>query len=214
MNKKNRILVICVLFLMMLSQVSYAEQNKSIIFHNIPWYSDESTTMTMLSDILRPGFDYPHYSYESGIIIQKDEMLNGKPISTKEYSDVILTMSLSSEIQGKIAGYRIKKMVFTYAYDGISAKLICVNIELYGSSFDDLASKLCCVYGKGIKGFDDSGLLTMMWTGSEDSCVLLYSVDNGDTADIIYGCLNAEQMIQDIDNITTDEIDVNDISGL
>ena len=151
---------------------------------------------------------------DEGIIIKNDEELHGRPFTTRDYSDQCVCMSLSGSAEGKIAGYVIKSILFTYTQNGNDTQLLSVKVDLVGLNYTDLSSKLTKVYGVGKEGIDEEGLKTMIWYGADNSCVLLYSID-GDSADLIYGRLDAEEIISAIKaNPEATEVDPDDVSGL
>lgn len=65
-------------------------------------------------------------------------------------------------IKGKIAGYPIKDLILTFAYDG-EYKLIAVKVELIKGNYDDLKTKLTKVYGEGEHKETEEGIWSTVW---------------------------------------------------
>ena len=83
------------------------------------------------------------YTY---LIVDDTEFVSPDKVTGAD--DVTFAIDLSGEVKGKIAGYPIKDLILTFAYDG-EYKLIAVKVELIKGNYDDLKTKLTKVYGEG-----------------------------------------------------------------
>ncbi len=192
---------------------SFAESNNEITFSKIDWLSDKSVVINKMEEYIQYGYTFSNPTTDQGMFLRKDDQLLARPSMAAQYTGVSFGFSLAGGIEGKIGGYSVSKITFTYAYDGSTSKLVCVKVELNGATCEDLKNKLTKVYGESETRTDDEGLQTIVWTGSDNSCVLLYSIDDGETADLIYGRLDAEEILEEC----TTEIktaDPDDVSGL
>lgn len=192
---------------------AYAEETE-IQFHNIPWLTNEATVQKKLKDYQNLGLKPSKGPGEIGIIIKNDKELHGRPSTTGEYADQCTSISYSGKNKGKIAGYKINQLLLTFAKQDANNMLICVKVDLAGASYSDLMAKLSKVYGEGETGIDEEGLQTVIWRGKDQSCVLLYTVDEGATTDLIYGRLDAEAILKGDDSELPVNADPDDVSGL
>ena len=190
-----------------------AENDTEITFNNISWLSDKESSMDKLSDYIYPYFSVDYLDGGEGLFLRQDDELFARPVKTNEYTDISTCISINS-IRKSIAGYNVKKIRLTFANKGSESQLICVQIDLEGSQFDDLQTKLIKVYGAGETKESEEGLLTAFWNGLNNTCVLLYSVDGGESADLLYGRLDAEKVLDDCALFTPMNVDHDDISGL
>lgn len=189
-----------------------AEGDAEIEFNSIPWLSDQETAMDLLKDYLYPFFSVSYLGGEEGLFLRHDDELLARPVKAKEYSDVSTCLIINS-IKKNIAGYKVEKIKLYFSNNGLATQLLCVQIDLAGSQYDDLQSKLSKVYGNGETRISEEGLETALWNGTNDSCVLLYSVDGGESADLIYGRLDAEKILNEC-ALSLIDVDPNDLSGL
>ena len=201
-----RKLIILTLATILLLSCAYAESE--FTFQNIPWLSDVTSVITRLSDcgfITKDRYDFV-ISNEKSIYIAPNDIINYSPKIDNRYSDICLSLSLEGTICGKIAGYPVKDLIPSFAYNG-GMQLISVNVCLIGATYESLENKLNKVYGEGEKIETEDGIRTSIWKSENNTAILLYS--EGLDYTLLYGRLDADEILQ-----SCLEADPKDISGL
>ncbi len=213
---KKKLSRLLLLFLVLIHFSSFAKGEREITFQDIPWLSDEKTTFEILNNngFIRTGFGIPAFTDNDGVYIIKDEGINARPMTTRNYPDASLQISLAKIIKNKIAGYPVTDVLLTFAYNGTESKFISAKVVLFGAKYAEIYDKLCKVYGESETAEDDDGIVTNIWRGDNNSCVLLYSVNEGNIFNLIYGRLDAEEILIGCINANSVVYDPDDISGL
>lgn len=204
-NIVKKMLAVLMAFILLFS-CAYAESE--ITFHSIPWLSDDVSTLKLLKEagIISEDYKESTLNSETGSYIVPNEIINYKPELNMQYADVCLSISLAGSVRGKIAGCPVKNVVLSYAYNG-SLQLIAVKVELIGTNYESLETKLAKVYGEGEKIETEDGVTTSVWKGENNTAILLYS--EGYNYSLIYGRLDAQEILS-----KCLEEDVEDVSGL
>lgn len=186
--------LICLLIaVLMLFGVAVAEGD--IAFSNIPWLSDEATVIQTLIEagLVKDGSDFTisqqDYVY---LIVSDTEFVSPDKVSGAD--EVTYAVDLSGSVKGKIAGYPIKNIILTFAYDG-EYKLIAVKVELIKGNYDDLKAKLTKVYGEGEHKETEEGIWSTVWRGDNNSAVVLYTQSEGYDYTLMYGRLDAAEIL-------------------
>lgn len=206
---KKAVAVLAIISLLLfLSNFAYAETE--ISFQNIPWLSDDITTMNALKSIgiLRDGTQILALSDEESVVIVENEMLNYQPKGLSEYKDYCYSISFHDYVKGKIADCPIKNIILTFAYNG-EFELISVKVDLLNIDFVSLKEKLCRVYGEGDEKTLEEGIESIVWKGNNNSGVLLYTESEGYDYQLVYGRLDAEEILK-----KCTIMDKDDVSGL
>lgn len=205
-------IVSCVLFLLLVGYANAQMKDEEIAFQNISWLSDENATLKGLinSGFVREGIETLIFSQDGTTYIVPEEVVNFRVESnSSKNKDVCVAASLEGFAKGKIAGFPIDNLELTFAYDG-NFYLIAVKVELIGSDYQILQNKLVKVYGEGEhEAVVEEEIESHIWKGANDSAVLLYTEDGGVHYTLIYGRLDAEEIL-----VKCHEIDFDDVSGL
>ena len=120
-----------------------------------------------------------------------------------------VTLTIDIAAKGKIAGYPVNDLILTFAYDG-EYKLIAVRVELIKGDYDDLKAKLNKVYGEGEHKETEEGIWSTVWKGDNNSAVVLYTLNGGIDYTLMYGRLDAADILQNC----LAPADPDDVSGL
>lgn len=193
---------------------AYAEEKKEITFQGVPWLVDEEVSTEIL---VRNGFirsTAAVFSDVQGTYLMQDETGFVWPSSDSENKDVLLTMSLFGKIKEKIGGCYARDIIMSYAYNGSEANLIAVDVRLYNIEFDDIKAKIEKVYGEGKVTYSDEIIRSIIWMGDNDSCILLYTEGNTTDFNLVYGRLNAEEILKQCHEMISSPVVPDDVSGL
>ena len=127
-------------------------------------------------------------------------MITGK-IGLEEQK-YILKKSVSEGIPLSVL---LKSLNLTFAYDG-KYKLIAVGLSLVNASYDDIKEKLIRIHGNGeVKIDENEGIDLILWRGDNNSAILLYTLSDGMDYTLMYGRLDAEDIIMNCLEIDPDE---------
>ena len=85
---------------------------------------------------------------------------------------------------------------------------------LDGESFEGISNKLKTVYGIGVDTKIEDEFETVLWTGENNSAVILFTENGGFTYDLVYGRLDSEQILKDAKDAIAVLADPDDASGL
>lgn len=205
MMKKLISILLATLFLF-----SFALAESEITFQTIPWLSDDVSTFQLLEEagFVRNGVSSLIFKKDDPIYIVVDDMGFSSPDQVSGAEDVTFSVDLDCSVKGKIGGWPVKDLVLTFAYDG-SYKLIAVKVDLINASYDDLRGKLNRVYGDGELTTTEEGIDSIVWKGENRSAVVLYTQSEGQNYTLIYGRLDAAEILSKCLETTND-----DISGL
>ena len=197
-----------VLVLFLLLGCAFAENE--INFQGISWLSDEETVIRSLQEagLVSSEYRMGMLTSENSKYIMEDETGFVWPIMYKFYNDVCLSASLSGYAKGRIAGYPVKDLTLSFAYDG-AYKLISVKVELIDGEYSDLKAKLSKVYGNGEENVNEDGITTNLWRGDNHSCVLLHTEDDGNSFELVYGRLDGIGILNECFSV-----DHEDVQGL
>lgn len=179
--------------------------NAEITFNSVPWLANEETVSAALTNA---GMKAEMITAnESAIYLVANEALAYQPTTKPAYSEVCYAKEIP--FAGKVAGFPIRKLILSYAYDG-TMKLIAVKVDLIGADYETLRSKLTKVYGEGeTNRVDEEGIESIIWKGEKNSGILLYTESEGYDYTFIYGRCDAEALLSDCL-----KPDPEDISGL
>lgn len=202
--------IIVVLIMVMTAVFSISTNAEEMTFQSIPWLSNEAIVMQSLFD---KGFIRDIYvgelSSEKSVVINRDEDEFVWPVGSDRFPEgICVSSSLAKTCKGNVAGFPVLNIIPTYAYNG-DYQLISIKIELIGANFDSLREKLINKYGDGERLYDEEGLETYIWKGDNESCVILYTASEGRSFDLIYGRLDAAEILSNCLNVDPD-----DVSGL
>lgn len=201
--------ILCVLLVSMLLFCSaYAENEGTITFLDIPWLSDEVTVMQALREkgYLQEGANSSYL--ENCYYLIADNEGNIEQMENGQYKDYCRSFSLKGAVRGKIAGYPVEDLIMSFAYDG-RFQFIYTEIKLIGGTYEDIKQKLEKVYDKGEEFETVLGYLITAWKTADNSCVLLYTYDDGMTFNLYYGRTDAAEILA---NCSINDPD--DVSGL
>ena len=190
----------------------YAFADEEILFHSVPWMSNEIITRQKLEEsglicgeMHRLPFEQEDFVYlveyvDTGFIC---------PDYIMGLEKVTYSSDLKKLVKGKIAGYAVENLRLTFAYDG-EYKLIAIKVDLLNSSYDDIKTKLTKVYGEGLEMLTDEGISSVIWKGDNDSAVVLYTQGEGLPFDLVYGRIDAVEILKNC----LAPADPDDVSGL
>lgn len=172
-----------------------ASAEVELTFNSVPWLSDEETVYQTLSEagFLRDGkgINAPRGEY-TYLIVDDTEFVSPDRIMGAD--EVTYTVDLAGDIKGKIAGYPVKDLILTFAYDG-EYKLIAVKVELIKATYNDLKAKLSKVYGEGEHKETEEGIWSTVWKGVNNSAIILYTQSEGFDFTLMYGRLDAADIL-------------------
>ncbi len=203
--KKLIVILVAALFLF-----SSAFAENDITFQGIPWLADDTTTMRMLTEagFIRDNTLLPHFSDKKPLYFIENEIGHTAPDRDMEFDNITYTIDLLKAVKGKIAGYPVDNLILTFAYNG-TYQLIAVKIDLAHADYNDLKAKIKRVYGEGEQKITEEGIESNLWKGENNSAILLYSQSEGLDYTLMYGRLDATEILSDC--LT---LDPNDVSGL
>lgn len=204
----KRIICGTLLVLLIIINIS-ALAEEEIKFSNIPWLSDDEITLKMLeeSGLYRAGDHNVNLMNEECFYLITDYAGNIVPSATRD-NPFCYSTSLKGHAKGKIAGYPVHNIILTYAYNG-EYQLIYIKVELLNTSYSELKEKLTKKYGISQEQETIEGL-TSIWKGDDNSCVALFSYDDGESFELVYGRLDAEEILLNCQM----KPDPDDISGI
>lgn len=187
-----------------------AENEQEILFLNIPWLSSDTDAVRILFEegYVKFKMDGHIFLQEDNLFLAIDEKDNIIPLCDNNWENFYYSLSLNDNVKGKIAGYPIKSIHLSFAYDG-EYKLILASAELLNVEYLELKGKIEKVYGQGLENTTVEGYTNTVWKGKNESCILLYTEDDGLSFNLYYGRLDAVKILSDALNI-----DHEDISGL
>lgn len=165
-------------------------------FQKIEWLTDEESVVSSLRAAgLLLGNPELSLTNEKVVYFVSQEALNYQPTSLPEYKDYCYSASLAENVKGKIAGYPVKDIILSFAYDG-EYKLIAVKIELLGADYNTINEKLTKVYGEGeVKTIEDEGIESILWGGEDNTGILLYTESEGLSYTLLYGRTDADEIL-------------------
>lgn len=201
---KAAVSIIIVFLFVFCIQICFAEGE--ITFNGIPWLTDEKTAQEILMDkgFMISGSELSFQS-ESRVYLIENEEIGYQPTSQQKYNDVCKTISLGDKAKGKSAGYPIKNIQLTFAYDGYY-KLIAVTVEFIGADYQTILNKLSNVYGKcETKSIEDEVIISNVWKGENNSAVQLYTESEGYDFTLIYGRTDAVEILKKCLEIDSEE---------
>jgi len=212
MYNNRAIRVICaIISIILLFGYSFAEnETKEINFLNIPWLSNETEVFEQLTELgyVSQGLIGDYTNDRCLFLVKNDDELIW-PASSNVYSDVCFTVELGNATRGKIAGYIVKNMSFTFANDG-AFHLISVSVELVEAKYEDVKEKLTRVYGESEHIKTEEFAQSSIWKDGNDAAVVLYTDSEGYDYTLMYGRTDAEQILQNC----LSPVDLEDVSGL
>lgn len=208
--KKTTIYIIIMVLLMCTFLSNSEAEDKELIFSKIPWLSSEETTIDILKECgyLRSGFEIGAINNDNSTYLTEDESEFVQPVMSKDYNEVALSISLSGYVKGKVAGYPIKNIILCFAYNG-DFQLVSVKLEMIGATYSELKEKLMGIYGACEEKKNQLEMISLNWKGADKSCVVLFNENADDSYELIYGRLDAAELLSNCL-----EIDPNDVSGL
>ena len=169
-----------------------------------------STDDVVLSTLTEKGFVKNNavsaFSNDKNTYLVTNEIFGYQPTYIPNYQDVCYSQTVSH--YGKIAGYPVKELNLTYAYDG-EYKLISVKVDLLGADYATLLEKLTKVYGEAeVKASEEEGIFSNIWKDGE-TAVVLYTESEGLDYTLVYGRTDAVIILS---NCLVSDPD--DVSGL
>jgi hypothetical protein len=179
-----------------------------ISFLNIPWLSDEVYVSQTLFDKGYISEKGDIYSIDSFCYIKENDNSIEK-VEKNDNQSTCRSSKISEAARGKIAGYPISSIKLSYAYDG-KCQLISAEINLIEANYSDILQKLEKVYGEGTEIETELGYKEVIWKGDNNTAVLLYTENDGLDFSLIYGRLDAEEILQNC----LAPADPDDVSGL
>lgn len=189
----------------------FSTANADTTFANIPWLSNDVDTLHALSDagLLRTNTTNSIFSNEGTAFIVENEVL-GYQLNSTDYNNICcFAVPLNNNVKGKIAGYPVQDIILTFAYDG-EYQLIAIKLALVNADYNSLKTKLTKVYGEGeTKNIKEEALESTIWRGDNHSGILLYTESDGYDYTLIYGRLDAMEILTNCASI-----DPEDVSGL
>lgn len=197
---KKAISVLLVLFLLLSMTNALAE----VSFNGVEFLSSDDA---VLGSLREKGFakagTISAFSNENITYLVANEALGYQPTYVQSYRAFCFSQTIPG--LGKIAGYPVKDLILTYAYDG-SYKLIAIRVELIGADYAALLEKLIKAYGTAdVKAVEDEGITSNIWKDG-DTAVVLYTESEGYDYTLIYGRTDAEEILANC--MTSDPDDV------
>ena len=201
-------IVIVFISLLVICSTAIAETEFSI--QEMPWLSDKNESFQWLKQakLVQADETMPLLSTEASSYIIVDDV-NCRPGYNKNYDNTCYSLSLKGLVEGRIAGYPINNIILSYAYDG-EYKLISAKIELIGADYSAMKEKLNKKYGEGEQTITEEGIDSIVWRENNKIAILLYTENDGIDYVIMYGRLDAEDILLQCLAISDPE----DISGL
>lgn len=198
-------IICCIVALLYITGFAYAETD--ITFANIPWLANDSEVFQSLSEagMIREGETGLSFTNNNPIYIIADDNGFITPDRIAGLELVSFSADLSGKVKGKIAGYPIKKISLSFAYDG-EYRLIAVEIELIKASYTDIKTKLTKKYGEGEAKETEEGNTSVVWRGENNSGIILFSQDGGLSYSLVYGRLDAEELLHNCLNSDSDDL--------
>ena len=204
--------LLCILFTVLYVfgiELACAEYTNEKTVFGLQWLANDSDVIQHLTEMkmLSIGESTSAMPQEDVLYIISDDATGYRPYREAGYSEVTYGMRIG--IKGKMAGYPIKSANMVYAYDG-DYKLIAVKVELLNADYDELKSKLNRVYGEGEYFVSVEGIESLVWKDDNNSAVLLYTESEGINYTLMYGRLDATDILQNC----LAPADPDDVSGL
>ena len=198
------------IFFILILIVCFAEAEADITFNNIPWLTDDSATIQALKEAgyVRDGINDFNMVKKNPIYIVEDDEGLISPNRITGVEEVTFTAELNEGIKGQIAGHPVKNLTMTFAYDG-AYKLIAVKVDLIKANYGEIKDKLIKVYGEGEEKNTEEGINSIVWTGENNTAVLLYTQSDGFNYTLLYGRTDAVEIL--LECLTYDP---DDVSGL
>lgn len=195
---------------MLLFSAAMAEYDSEITFQGVPWLSDDETVARSLIEagFLRNGTKVD-LNHENVSYLLENEVGFFSPDRIYGADEVTFTTALEGSVKGKIAGYSVKDLIFTFAYDG-EYKLIAVNVGLIGCEYTILKEKLTKIYGEAETVETEEGIISNVWKGLNNSAILLITYSEGLDYTLMYGRLDAADILSQC----LAAPDPDDVSGL
>ena len=181
--------VMLALFLLAIMTTAVAE----VTFNSIPFLVSDDE---VIAGLIEKGFVRKDTSFalsnENGTYLVANEILGYQPAFNQSYSDYCFSQHISGF--GRIAGFPVKSMNLTYAYDGVY-KLIALKVDMLGANYATLNEKLTKVYGSpDVRRVEEEGIVSNIWKDGETS-VVLYTENDGYDYTLIYGRTDAEEIL-------------------
>lgn len=204
----KRIVMLVLSFLVI--SVASAENTGEITFQSIPWLSNETIVNQSLTEngYLRDGTRIS-LSHDRSTYLLMDDMNFVTPDRVMWADDVTFVSDLDGIEKNRIAGYPVKDLILTFAYNG-EYKLIAARVELINGNYEDLKAKLTKVYGEAETKGTEEGIWSTVWKGENNSAVVLYTQSDGSSYTLMYGRLDATEILQNC----LAPADPDDVSGL
>lgn len=201
--------VIVILVILCLVAGNGVAEQTEVQFCNIPWLSNEITSLQMLKfanlcatdesiNLIKKGKGNYIVEDSEGIAFYHNDEGNAK---------ITGSIVLNELARGKVAGYPVNEIELTFAYDG-TFKLIATRIDLVNAKYDLLKEKLSKKYGTPVITETEEGIESIVWKGNNNSGILLYTQDKGKSYDFVYGRFDAETILQ---NCLVEDEDANNI---
>lgn len=233
----KRILAL-VLVLMAFTGCAFADTEKPIEFHGIPWGIDILELAEVLNEKNIP-VRKDKISNDANMAIWSYEFRNSFMNDIEETGHKISLYFHGDESTPKIAGYPVQELEFYAHYDITDGILnqsengsryymatiwFDVNDEMAVSVFNDLAKKLTSLYGNGAENSTfivDTTYTYLVWNGADDTAVCLYRSESNSSnyqfVHLMYGKTNIEETLQNVRKLVIEKKiqDVsNDTTGL
>lgn len=201
-------IIACLVVLLMTTSCTLVVADE-LTFQAIPWLSNETTVIEHMTDaaIVRDGSIRP-LLHETGAILKQEDGFIWPAKGDQKYKDICVSVSFADNAKGKIAGYPIKDIILTYAYNG-EYQLIAIKVKLINADYESIKKKIEKKYGEGEHLYDEEGLESVVWKGDNESCIVLFTMSEGIDYELIYGRLDAEEILA---NCLISDPD--DVSGL
>lgn len=203
---KKLLLVLVVMAL--LASIAYAESE--INFCGISWLENETNTINTLvkKGFIREGMTGIMFTDDNPTYPLVDETGFVSPDYVTGLEDVSFQIKLDKLAKGRIAGYPVKNISLSFAYDG-EYHLIAAEVEFINATYEELLGKIASVYGDPAVNGTEEGITSNVWTGDNQSAIILYTQSEGLSFTLMYGRLDAKEILQNCLNYSSD-----DVSGL
>ena len=192
------------------SSFAYADNNKVLSFQDIQWLSNDEETISKMKENGLINSAYSGISYNNtGKYILNDNMEFFWIDLIEEYKDYCYSASFCGSVKGKIAGYPIKDIIISFAYDG-DFHLISVEVKVLGADYNQLKDKISKVYGEAeTVSIEEEEIVSNIWKGEDNSAIVLYKHGNDLDYSLMYGRIDAAEILANCRICDQD-----DVSGL